>query len=258
MPALAWPLGWGVYVFVVGWSVIIISQTLDMTQFLNSLPSSILQAFGIERFNVPGGDRRLAALYYLTVNVFSTGLIVAAIFAMFVAPGLIAREVDRGTIDTLLARPLPRRAYVFTRFIFYLGMTAALAASTVAAMALAIGAVGGFAVPWNGLVSAAALFGLAALAFGSIGLAVSAWRLSTGAGTAAVAVVLAFMFVLNLAASAVPWLEGPNRLSFYAYWKPVELVIREQVGWDTPLVYAGVAVGFTALAIEIFARRDIA
>ncbi|MDP9266037.1 MAG: ABC transporter permease [Chloroflexota bacterium] len=258
VPALAWPLGWGAYVFLVGWSVIIISQTLDMTQYLNSLPPGILQAFGIERFDVPGGDRALAAIYYLTVNVFSTALIVAAIFAMFIAPGLMAREVDRGTIDTLLARPLRRRAYVLTRFAFYLVMSVALAVLTAAAMALTIGPIGGFAVPWRGLAIAAALFGLAALAFGSIGFAVAAWRLSTGAGTAAVALVLALMFILNLAAPAVPWLDGPSRLSFYTYWKPVDLVIREHVAWDAPLVFAGVSIAATVLAIEIFARRDIA
>ncbi|MFN2519624.1 MAG: ABC transporter permease subunit [Candidatus Limnocylindria bacterium] len=257
MPAIAWPLGWGVYVLAVGWIVILIGQTVDMSQLLNSLPPTVLQAFGIERF-AAGGDRRLAALYYVTVEVFTAGLIVAAMFGMFLAPGLIAREVDRGTMDTLLARPLTRRAYVVTRFVFFLLVTLALAVCTVLALAVAIGPLGGFAVPWKGLAIAGALFGLAALAFGSVGLAVAAWRLSTGAGTAAVAVVLAFMFILNLAASAAPWLEGPSRLSFYTYWKPVELVIGEQVAWDAPLVYAGVAAVCTALAIEIFARRDIA
>ncbi|HVR88657.1 MAG TPA: ABC transporter permease subunit [Candidatus Limnocylindria bacterium] len=255
--AIWWPLGWGIYVLTIGATVVSISKTVDLEQYLRALPAGFGAAFGIGTVG-PGGEHFSGALYLLGAELFGSALIVAAIFAMFVAPGLVAREADRGTLDTLLARPLSRRSYIATRFAFFALVTAAFGLATLAGSAIAFGPIGGYAIPWRGLGAVSGLLALGALAFGGVGFLVAALRLSTGAGTAAIAITLAVMFVLNLAASAEPLLATPAKLSFFSYWQPVATLFTERLDWGAVFAYGAVAMVTAVASVEVFARRDIA
>lgn len=255
--AIWWPLGWGIYVLTVGATVVSISKTADLEQYFRALPAGLASAFGFTAVG-PGGERFSGALYILGAELFGSALIVTAIFAMFVAPGLVAREADRGTLDTLLARPLSRRSYMTTRLVFYALVTAAFGLATLLGSALAFGPIGGYAIPWRGLASVCGLLALGALAFGGVGFLVAALRLSSGAGTAAIAITLGAMFALNLAASAEPLLATPAKLSFFSYWQPVAMLFTERLDGTAVLVYGAVALGTGLASIEVFARRDIA
>lgn len=254
--AIWWPLGWGLYAGAVGWLIVAIGQQVDLRSLMAQYPQSILQAFGIE--SATGlADRRLLTIYYLASEVFGSAPIVAAIFAMFVAPGLIGREVERGTMDTLLARPIARRSFVWTRFVFFALVCLALGAATFVASALVIAFAGGYAPPWGGLAITTLLFALDALAFGSIGLAVAAWRLSSGAGTVAVALALALSFGVNIGRSATSVLEWPATLDPYTYWRPVEMLVRERYEAGGFVLAIGLTAVCAVLAAEIFHRRDL-
>jgi len=252
--AVFWPLGWGIYVFAVGASVAAISRSVDLEQYLRALPVEIGQAFGVS----PLGGRYGGALYVLGAELFGSALILAAIFAMFVAPGLIAREADQGTLDTLLARPIARRDYAMTRLTFYVLVALALGACGLGGAALAFGPVGGYAIPWDGLVAVSVLFTLGAIAFGTVGMAVAAWRLSTGSGTAAIAILLGVMFVLNLVAAGDRSRDALGVVSFFHYWKPIETLFDGRLPGDAVLVYAGAALAGALATIVILDRRDIA
>jgi|GEM_PF-2850714 len=252
--AVFWPLGWGIYVFAVGASVSAISRSVDLEQIFRALPVGIGQAFG---FSPPGG-RYGGALYVLGAELFGSALILAAIFAMFVAPGLIAREADQGTLDTLLARPIARRSYAVTRIVFYVLVAIAVGGCGLAGSALAFGPVGGYPVPWDGLVAVSVLFTLGAIAFGTAGMAVAAWRLSTSAGTAAIAILLGVMFVLNLVAAGDRSLEALGAVSFFHYWKPIETLFDGRLAGDAVLVYASAALVGVLATILILERRDLA
>ncbi len=255
--ALWWPLGWGIYVLTVGATVVSISKTVDLEQTLRGLPAGFGAAFGVGAVG-PAGERFSGALYILGAELFGSALIVAAIFAMFVAPGLVAGEADRGTLDALLARPLSRRSYIATRFAFFALVTAAFGVATLVGSAVAFGPIGGYAIPWRGLAAVSALLALGALAFGGVGFLVAALRLSTGAGRAAIAIALAVMFALHLAASAEPLLVTPAKLSFFSYWQPIATLFSERLDGGAVLVYGAVAIVTAALSVEVFHRRDIA
>jgi ABC-2 type transport system permease protein len=254
--AIWWPVGWAIYAGAVGWLIVAIGQQVDLQSLLAQYPQTILQAFGIE--SASGVlDRRLLSIYYLAAEVFGAAPIVAAIFAMFVAPGLIGREVERGTMDTLLARPITRRTFVWTRFAFFALVCVALGAATFVASAAVIGFAGGYAPPWGALAITSLLFALDALAFGSIGLAVAAWRLSSGAGTVAVALALAVMFGVNVGRTATSALDIPSKLDLYTWWHPVDMLVRERYEAGGFLLALGIIAVFAVLAAEIFHRRDL-
>jgi len=251
-----WPLGWFLYVFGVGWAVILISETFDMATYLRTMPAQFLGAFGIEVLDT-GGDKYLGVLYYLTTEIFGPGVYMMAIFAAFLAPSLVAREVDQGTLDTLLSRPITRRQYIWTRFAHFGLVAVAMGAAVLAGAVISFGLIGGYEIPWRGFLIVAVLFTLGCLAFGGVAFAVSAAALSTSAGAIAVFVALAAMVLLNVFRSVADWLDVPARVSFFAYWRPTEVLIRQHVDPAAPLVFAGVAIVFAVAAAEIFHRRDL-
>lgn len=255
-PAIWWPTGWGIYVLAVGAVVVSISKTVDFESYLRALPPTITSAFGLSS-ELPGGARSSGAVYVLGAQLFGSALIVAGIFAMFVAPGLIARDAERGTLDTLLARPIPRRTYARTRLLFFALVAVAFGFATFLGSVIAFGPVGGYDIPWRGLIACTALLTLGALAFGAVGIAVAALRLSTGAGAAAIALLLAVMFVLNLAASANDRLEPLARLSFFHYWQPIPILFSGTLDAGAAALFGAVAVLGAIIAVVGFGRRDL-
>lgn len=255
--AIGWPLGWAVYVLAVGAAVVSISKTVDFEAYLRALPPTITSAFGLGAVG-PDGERYSGAISVLGAQLFGSALIVAGIFSMFVAPGLIARDAERGTLETLLARPIAHRTYAATRILFFAAVTSAFGLATLGASALAIGVVGGYDIPWRGLLACSTLLTLGALAFGTVGMAVAAARLSSGAGAATIAVALAAMFVLNLAASANDRLAPLAQVSFFHYWQPIPILFSGALEMQAVALFGGVAVLGALVAIVIFVRRDLA
>ena len=257
VPAVWWPLGWGIYVLAVGAVVISISRSIDFEAYLRALPPTLGSAFGLAGAG-PSGERYSGARYVLGAQLFGSALIVAGIFAMFVAPGLIARDAERGTLDTLLARPIPHRTYALTRLLFFAAVATAFGLATLAGSALAFGPVGGYEIPWRGLLACTVLLTLGALAFGALGIAVAAARLSSGAGAAAIAIALGVMFVLNLAAGADDRLGPLARISFFHYWQPIPILFTGMLDAGAVTLFGGVALLAGLFGVIIFARRDFA
>ncbi|GAC1462496.1 MAG: hypothetical protein NVSMB8_14240 [Candidatus Limnocylindrales bacterium] len=255
--AIGWPLGWAIYVLGVGAVVVSISTTLDFEAYLRALPPTLTTAFGLGAVG-PGGERYTGAISVLGAQLFGSALIVAGIFAMFVAPGLIARDAERGTLETLLARPIGHRTYAGTRIAFFAAVAVLFGLGTFGASALAIGVVGGYDIPWRGLLACTALLTLCAFAFGMVGAAAGAARLSSGAGAASIAIALGAMFILNLAASANVQLEPLARLSFFHYWQPIPILFSGTLETQAVALPAGVAVLGALVTIAIFGRRDLA
>lgn len=255
--AIGWPLGWGIYVLGVGAVVVSISKSLDFESYLRALPPTLTSAFGLGTVGADG-QRYTGAISVLGAQLFGSALIVAGIFAMFVAPGLIARDAERGTLETLLARPIAHRTYATTRIVFFAAVTALFALATLGASAVAIGVVGGYDVPWRGLVACTSLLALCAFAFGMVGLATAAARLSSGVGAASIAVALGTMFILNLAASADDRLEPIARLSFFHYWQPIPILFSGTLETQAVVLPVVVAVLGAVVTIAVFGRRDLA
>jgi len=255
--AIGWPLGWAIYVLGVGAAVVSISKSLDFEAYLRALPPTLTSAFGLGAVGA-NGERYTGAISVLGAQLFGSALIVAGIFAMFVAPGLIARDAERGTLETLLARPIGHRTYAATRIVFFATVTTLFGLATFGASALAIGVLGGYDVPWRGLLACTSLLVLCALAFGMVGIAAAATRLSAGVGAASIAIALGAMFVLNLAASANDQLEPIARLSFFHYWQPIPILFSGTLETQAVALPGAVAVLGTLVTIAVFGRRDLA
>ena len=214
------------------------------------IPKQFAEFGGGDLFSLPGA----IAIGF----IHPIALILSSIFAVGFATAAIAGERQRGTLEVLLARPIPRRVVYFTllvcAFIFVaIVMAAFLAGAYVSATA---NGVGGEIVParialvWvNGVL----LFG----AIASIGLAASASfdRLSPALGIT-VAVVLVSYF-LQILGSLWPDAAGLQPYSLFHYLEPRALLNGQTNSFDFGLL-AGVALVAIVAALAIFPRRDLA
>lgn len=253
-----WPLGLFLYVFLDGWLVVIVARSLDVAGLMASMPSVMLQVFmgtGASP-ELARGDRG-GILFYTSGIFLGIGPMLAALLAMFTAPGLLAGEWERGTLDTLLARPLPRRAYVWSRFVAFALLTTLVAVAVYVAHLLALGPIAGLDVPARGLAEAMAAWWLIALAFGAVGFLVAALRLSTAAGMAAILALFLVMETLNIAGLARDDLKNVAELSIVHHWRPIDLLFKETTDAAIYAVPAAVALAALALATWVFERRDL-
>lgn len=177
--------------------------------------------------------------------------------ALSVAAGAVATEVERGTLDLVLARPVPRRSFLLAKAV----------ASLVAVAAVEVGALVGVLVAratvarvgevplWDvgrAFLSAWLLFG----ALGMVGLLISARSSLRGRAIGlSVGVVVAWFF-LRFVALLIDEVSGLRFASPFHYYRPAQLLQGEPLGWD-PLVLLVLGAGALGLAVWWFARRDL-
>ena len=225
------------------------SQFRDM---MNSglIPKQLAEFGGGDLFSLPGA----IAIGF----IHPIALILSSVFAVGFATAAIAGERQRGTLEVLLARPIPRRVVYFTLLICALifvaiVMFAFLAGAFVSATAN--GVIGEIpadrlALVWlNGLL----LFG----AIAAIGLAtsVSFDRLSPALGiTLAVVLVSYFLQILG---SLWPDAKGLQPYSLFHYLDP-KAVLTAGASYFNFGLLAAVALLAIVAALVIFPRRDLA
>jgi ABC-2 type transport system permease protein len=185
-------------------------------------------------------------------------LVLTSVFAVGFTTAAIAGERQRGTLEVLLARPLPRRVLYFTLLVCAMIFIAAVMAGfLVGAYASAVangvaGEIDSTRLPllWlNGVL----LFG----AFSAIGMAtsVSFDRLSPALGiTLAVVLVSYFLEILG---SLWPDAKGLQPYSLFHYLDPQAVLNGESVSFAFALL-GGVALIAIVAALVIFPRRDLA
>jgi ABC-2 type transport system permease protein len=225
------------------------SQFRDM---MNSglIPKQFAEFGGGDLFSLPGA----IAIGF----IHPIALILSSVFAVGFATAAIAGERQRGTLEVLLARPIPRRVVYFTLLVCALifiavvmaaFLTGAFASATVNGVAGEITPARMLLVWLNGVL----LFG----AIAAIGLAasVSFDRLSPALGiTLAVVLVSYFLQILG---SLWPDAKGLQPYSLFHYLDPRALLTGDTAIFNFALL-AVVALVAIVAALAIFPRRDLA
>ncbi|GAA1956436.1 ABC transporter permease subunit [Kitasatospora viridis] len=176
------------------------------------------------------------------------------------AAAAVAADVEGGTIELLMVRPVSRERLLGERTAALLA--AALAINAAAVLAVAIGTAGSAklhtAVPLSG-VFAAGLLGLGfALCVIGPALAVSAAARSRAQVLAAVIGIGAVGFAVNFAALAWHPLAPLRYISPFHYYAPGDALARGSVDWASLGILAGVGVIGIAAAFALLRRRDLA
>lgn len=237
---------WGVAVGLYVGVMVVAYPSLEGELDLDMYPEAFRNAFGIADMSTVGG--------FLGAQFFNyIGPVVLSFLPILVLSAVIAGAEERGTIDILLGKPLPRWQLVAGSFvtvaISLLGILAILTlftwlAATLADVDLSFGAA---------LEGALSLWPVS-LFFGGLALLCSAIFRQRILAIAVPAAALFGMYLLDVIGGLAENAEGLQSLSAFYYYGSG---ITEGMDWANFIGLVMAALVLAVLAVLAFRRRDI-
>lgn len=258
------------------WTLFIAAAALFALGWLSIYMTSLNESRILKMLETGGGGGRIEWMRRLGLGEVPTSaeitmafwnhpffLILVAMWGIVRGSAAVAAEVERGTMDLLLSRPVSRGAYLASQVLV------ALAGLVVLAIGLAAGA--SLAVRYNTLrvaPEAGALFGpavnLAALGLPIYGYTLLAssmdhvrWRPTWIGSCLTLAGLIANVIALQPVFADEWWKPWLQRFSIFSAYNPVEVVTRGETLAPNLAVLAGIGAPCILLAFVIFARRDL-
>lgn len=190
-------------------------------------------------------------------------LILVSIWAIGRGSAAVAAEVERGTMDLLLSRPVSRTSYLASQVVVALLGLAVLAAFLAAGSSLAVRYNRLNEPPEVGTLIEAAI-NLAALGlpiFGYTLLASSVdyvrWRPTWVGSCLTLAGFIAFVIALMPVFEDAAWRPWLERVSIFKAYNPVEIVTKGETLGTNLAILAGLGVSCITVSFFLFARRDL-
>jgi ABC-2 type transport system permease protein len=190
-------------------------------------------------------------LYFITLPILFI------ILAVTLANGLLGKEENSGTLETVLARPISRTRLITAKALSGISVVliiTAVTAATVVACALGTD----LGISTGRLLLATFATGIFSAAFG----AVTFMLLAANTLTRKMAVVVALVFslgsyLITSLSSMVDWLEWPSKLLPYHYYD-TGAILEGRVPLGFMLYTLGIFVVAAIVSVIGFRRRDIA
>lgn len=228
-------------------------QADQLNELLKAYPESFMKAFGID-----SATSMFSTLEnYLSTEMFTFFWPILMIsVAISLAGYAIAGDIDKGTIEMVLAQPISRVKLFVSRYMAgVLGLTAFSLVSAFSPMMWAeLHGIAYDPKKFGVLFLGCVLFSLAVF-----GLAMLASSVVSDKGKVAMITggTVALMYVLNIISGLQESLVNLKYLSFFHYYRGEFLLGRgEFVDWSI-LALGGFAIVTALLSLLIFQRRDI-
>jgi ABC-2 type transport system permease protein len=190
-------------------------------------------------------------------------LILVSIWSLARGSAAVAAEVERGTMDLLLSRPVSRSAYLASQVVV------ALAGLAVLAVGLTAG--GSIAVRYNTLRVPPDPWSLfqPAINLAALGLPIYGYTLLTSSGdhvrwrptwigsSLTLAGFIAYVIAMVPVFSEMWWRPWLERISIFMAYNPVEVMTKGETLAPHLAILAGVGAPCIVLAFLVFAFRDL-
>jgi ABC-2 type transport system permease protein len=237
--------------FVVYLYPIVSESSTEIMGYINSLPDSFKAAFGLE-----GTLTEMLSLEaFAAVEFFSFWPLLIGIYGIFVCVG-IAREMEQGTLDLLMAQPVPRYKIIAGKFAVFV-----VSAFLIAVFSI-LGIMAGAATvdtPVNigsiSLVFVEAF--LLVMALGSVTLLCAAIFLRPRQALMVSGMFMGLSYILNFVVPALPeafeWLRN---LSVFYHFQPSDIATDVSLNGLSVAIYIGVFIICTGTALITFQHRD--
>lgn len=245
---IAWASLW----FVMGLFLMYLYPTIkqvDWRGYAEAMPEALRRAFGM----MESGSLLQT---WVTQEFLGWWPLALSIYAIFAAGGIVAREVERGTIDLILSHPLSRYSLVISKLAVLLAGLAALSLASLAGLALGLLLIQEEANLW-GFFLALAQGMLLGLAVGAYSLLFSCIFLDPKKTLTASGILTGGLWILNFAAPSFGPLKWVDKLSLFHYYKAPEIVANAQPDWVGLALYLGLAGACIVASLIIFERRDL-
>jgi ABC-2 type transport system permease protein len=177
--------------------------------------------------------------------------------------GAVAAEIERGTLDLLISRPISRSAYLASQVIVALSGLAVLASGLLigAAIALRYNAFHDPPDPWK-LVRPAinlACLGLPIYGYTLLASALDSvrWRPTSIGSFLTLAGFIAFFVSVIPVIQTMSWRPWLERISIFKAYNPVELVTKGESFQFNVAILSAIGAACIVLAFVAFAYRDL-
>lgn len=226
-------------------------SAVDFKSYIDNMPKAIKAAFSIS-----GAGAITSPAGFLNAELFTLMIpIMFLIFAIGFGADAIAGEEEAGTLDLLLANPIPRRRVVLEKF---LAMTVGMGLlSFILWLSLVFGAkMFDLKIGLGQLAAAAGNSGLLGLCFGTVALAAGS---GTGKKSLSIAAGVAFAaasYLLNILTKIVDSLQDYEKLSLFYYHLNAD-PLTNGLRYSNIAILIGFIMALLAIAIVLFQRRDL-
>ena len=228
------------------------AQAEGFNELIKNYPEGFLKAFGIE-----DGFSLSTLESFLAVEQFSFvwPIIVIFLLVSLAATG-IAGEVEKGTSEIILARPVSRRnvfvgrylAGVFTLIVFTIFSIFSI---------VPLAELHGIDYAMEGYVAISIIGFLFGIAVFSIAMLFSAISSERGRVYMATGGILIIMYVLNLISVLKDGLGNFRYLSFFHYYDPTQALVHNAISGVAVLLFIVVSVACAIAGAILFSKRDI-
>lgn len=221
---------------------------------LTSWALALLVFGALSVFWSPGiAEQETAFLPYPTLGSLPIYLV---LYALIFGSGCLARRPSDDLLLILGTLPLRRHQIALGKSLFF-----ALAILVLAFVGWASTALAGVTVEANpnvGYMAISVSIGfLLVLAVYSYTLMISAWCSTQGSAFAFSALATFIAYLMNVIGSSYEGLSWLADISIFHYYDPVQLMHDGVVRWPGIAILAGITLGGHAIALTIFARRDL-
>lgn len=241
--------GAALFFYVVVWSSSSFADQIGQAPFFTSPPRAFRAMLGSSDFLSPKGWIAIGLGHPLSLALFAAA-------AIGIASSGVAAEIERGTVDFVLARPIRRASFLAAKAAAALAALtmvegAGLAGTILARSTISRGSVIPISGTARGFIGSWILFA----SFALIALLISSISSLKSKALGVSAGVLVGSFFLNVIALLVDRLYALRFLSLFHYVRPDDLIS----GASPAPLFVPLAVGLLAgaLALIVFARRDI-
>jgi ABC-2 type transport system permease protein len=227
-------------------------QAEGLNALLQNMPETLTKAFNLQSLDYSKLSNFISAEYFS----FLWPLIVIILVISWSAAAL-AGEVERGTIELLLAQPISRLQLYYTRYAAVLLTLLLFTGLTVLpeyplAVVYGVQESAGHFLRLSGV---AFCFGFAIL---GLSFLASAWFWEKGKVSLSLSMVLVLMYVVNIVSGLRENLDWLKYGSFFHYYQPATVLVRGIVDWKGITIL--LIVGFLGMLLGswVFVNRDIA
>jgi ABC-2 type transport system permease protein len=221
-------------------------------EVFKSYPEEFMKALNIEELKFDQLEK------FLTVEQFSIIWPIMVIFMIVaVAGAALSREVEKGTIEILLSRPVSRLKIFFARYLAGLFILLIFTVFSIFAV-VPLAKLHDVDYVFKNYITIAVLGFLFGWAVFSMALMFSAIFSERSKVYMVSGSILFIMYALNVAASLRENLEELKYLSFFYYYDYSQALIHNTLENTSLLVFGGTVVVCTIIGAVWFNRRDVA
>ncbi len=247
-----WSFGMALLAFYVTIVYPMISEFEQINELIeNPIFAALLGDLGELDYTSPEG--------FLGIEFFSWAPLVLAVFAVTFGGNIVGGEEERGTLDLLLAAPIPRWQVIVEKSATFVVALVIIVAASGLGIILGVAITPDLAIDSMKIAGAALNMLPVILFMAALTLFLSTVLRARGQAGGIAAAIIVISYFLNsfadMADSGI--LKTLKSVSFYSYYNPFSVLI-DGIRWGNFALLLGLAVLLFGLALYFFQRRDIA